>query len=199
MGAGEHPVRQGEGDAGATQPDGDVISSGLEDEAGHRFPEIESNCAIDVVPERVGFGDDQESLRGPTRGLLPIRPQPEIGRHQKDASQAHERDRQGPTVGCSSGRHGEEENSIKASHGPAEPSNKGETREAGEVDVSRRLSESKESSKECFLDNTRLCNSGCAAFQSGQKDPCRILGFLDRVLVLLRPQRPAAPPPPKVL
>lgn len=197
MGTGKHPVRSCEPAAGPRLPNGDALHPGVEDATGHRVPQIQGHDAGTSEPEGCGRQVHHAGVLGLARRLLPLRQEPADGRSTSTQGCHAAGDQSRSSIGHSSGRPGPEESGVASGEGP-EGDGATNVRATGWDDTEPgRVRQVEEPTSRCFLDKSRVCASDCKAYAVSQREPCRLLSALDKLMQRTSP-RPVAPPPPKV-
>lgn len=199
MGTGEYHIRQdGEG-ASSRQPDGDLVHPGVEHAAEYRVSQIEGRASGPFVAKGSRGEDNLGRIRQATRSFLPVRPEFSEGNPTRHASNDAQGDFPWSSVRYSSGGSGPQESDLQIGAGSGRDGQ--ETGDDGSRSPQEAgcLRSSTPKASKCFLDKERTCDQTCVAYVVGVKDPCRLLSTMDRLLNAVRPGRPAAPPPPKVI
>lgn len=195
MGTGEYPVRQSQEAAGTGLPDGAALYNLVEDEAGHRVPQVTRHDASPAQPEGGGGQNYLVSILRLARSVLPLRQGEEGGRGQEFQGCPDARDRSRASVGNPDGGYGEKKDGEPAGQRAAGDGAQDIGSADGEVEANRRLRQSQEAASRCFLDSARMCEPTCHAFTKEVREPCKILYALDFIVAKARPGRPIAPPP----
>jgi hypothetical protein len=207
MGAGQHSLRQVQGDTGDWLPNGDSIPGRMENAPTNRIPEEPGDDPISPISGGGGVEDDFESLRGSQASILPVRAFSERGRARYASEGYVQRDGERSSTsnatcgGKSEDKQGEVVPRTAGDNEEGGDASRREAEEAGQIPIRESEDASEKTSyaimKHCFLDKSRVCLNNCVAYdsywESKNQQPCTIL----RSLTSPQP-RPKTPEPPKV-
>lgn len=177
-------------------PNGDDLPCHMEDAPIDRVSKNTSNGSSSIKSAGSRIETNRESIRGSSSGILPVR---EISTRRVDGStpqsldQGSEsrRDEDYASSRLSSISDTPETESRYANNGSASRASETRPSEIDGSSIPLRVGE--ETSKNCFLDKTRICGQDCMAFDPYWKhQPCSLLKALKVTAI------PAMPPPPKV-